>query len=162
MQQQFDSFEDHFQDLYRLTESPRRFPFAEDQLMIGDAPMDVPSISTEFETNYPAVTFQAAGVLQQANHRIETNDDNNEFSNLLLHLEAEVRESLPIDVGQDLHVTSATSLASARSNNVRTAQLVSDENIKPSNQLAVTAEENVECTISDRNALKSRKNKAQE
>lgn len=106
--------------------------------------------------------MQAAKVLQQTNYQNEPNDDNYEVNKRLLNLEAEVWESLPIDAAQDLHITPAVSLASAGCTNVRTTQLVSNENTKPSNQIVFTAEENVECTISDRNATTSRKNKAQE
>jgi hypothetical protein len=133
--------------------------------MIGDARLNAPWTDTGFEITYPAAAFQDTEVLQQASHRIESNDDNDEFDQRPRHLEAETWESLPFDVGQDLYITSATSSASAGFTNVCTAQqdaVSSSGNSNPSNQFVFTAEKVIECTVLDCDAPTSENKKVQE
>ena len=129
--------------------------------MIGDASLDVPWTDINFETTCSALALQTAEAPQQADYRIEPNGNHEFNTGVLLHLESEGWQSLPVGVGQDLDVTSAISLASAGCTKGRSAQLISSENTKPSNQIVFIAENNVECDISDHNTSTFLGNKAQ-
>ncbi|KAH8665164.1 hypothetical protein BGZ60DRAFT_64500 [Tricladium varicosporioides] len=129
--------------------------------MIGDTPLDLLWTDIELGSTYSALTLQATEIFQQANYRVEPNN-NHQFNPGLLHLEAEDLQSLSIDVRQDIYAKSAISLVSTGCSNVSPAQLVSNESTKPSNQIVFTTEDNVECGILDHNTLMPRGNKVQQ